>query len=277
MYDEIVEFSELSDFMDEKLRNYSSGMQVRLAFSIAIKAKSEILLIDEVLAVGDTAFQHKCLNYFKKIKREGRTVVFVTHDMASVERFCDRVLVLDKSKFLGIFTPKQASKLYQDINAESELAADANDPAPQNQNKKGSRLIEGLISDLKIGDKDKPIVCGEPLRAVIRLNTGLIKDIKLDGLMAMSFYDGSGQFMASLDSDKYTYRGESKEIIVELPHSPFISGTYTAYVSMYQKNDDGEYKVVDAFDKGTKIVAVPPNGGDGAGQLFLHESTWKPL
>src|SRR5207248_4086009 len=96
MYPSIVEFAELEQFMDQKLKNYSSGMQVRLAFSIAIRAESDILLIDEVLAVGDQSFQEKCFRYFSKIKKSNKTVIFVTHDMSNVERFCNRVLVLDK-------------------------------------------------------------------------------------------------------------------------------------------------------------------------------------
>lgn len=96
MYDEIVEFAELERFMDQKLKNYSSGMQVRLAFSIAIRAKSDILLIDEVLAVGDAAFQRKCLDYFGDLKKNKQTVVFVSHDMESVRKYCDRALLIDK-------------------------------------------------------------------------------------------------------------------------------------------------------------------------------------
>src|SRR6185312_8467854 len=95
MYDEIVAFAELEKFMDQKLKNYSSGMQVRLAFSIAIRAKSDILLIDEVLAVGDASFQQKCFDYFYKLKQDKRTVVFVSHDMGAVERFCDRAVLID--------------------------------------------------------------------------------------------------------------------------------------------------------------------------------------
>lgn len=96
MYDDIVEFAEIERFMDQKLKNYSSGMQVRLAFSIAIRANTDILLLDEVLAVGDAAFQQKCYDYFGKVKKEGKTVVFVTHDMQSVSRFCDRAILIDK-------------------------------------------------------------------------------------------------------------------------------------------------------------------------------------
>lgn len=95
MYRDIVEFAELEKFMDQKLKNYSSGMQVRLAFSIAIRAKGDILLIDEVLAVGDSAFQKKSLKYFKQLKKEKKTVVFVSHDMNSVKEFCDRGILIE--------------------------------------------------------------------------------------------------------------------------------------------------------------------------------------
>jgi ABC-2 type transport system ATP-binding protein len=94
MYDEIVAFAELEKFMDQKLKNYSSGMQVRLAFSIAIRANTDILLIDEVLAVGDERFQNKCLNFFEKAKGLDKTIIFVSHDMESVKRFCDRAIVM---------------------------------------------------------------------------------------------------------------------------------------------------------------------------------------
>ncbi len=93
-YDEVVEFAELEHYMDKKLKNYSSGMQVRLAFSMAIRAKADILLIDEVLAVGDADFQRKCFNYFKQLKKNKTTVVFVSHDMNAVREYCDRAILI---------------------------------------------------------------------------------------------------------------------------------------------------------------------------------------
>lgn len=95
MYDEIVAFAELEEFMDQKLKNYSSGMQVRLAFSVAIKAEADVLLVDEVLAVGDADFQRKCYDYFKSLKKNKKTVVFVTHDMDAVREYCDRALLIE--------------------------------------------------------------------------------------------------------------------------------------------------------------------------------------
>jgi len=119
MYDDIVDFAELEDFMEERLKNYSSGMQVRLAFSIAIQAKGDILILDEVLAVGDEAFQKKCYSYFDQLKREKKTVVLVTHDMNTVERFCNKAVFLEKGTVKLIGKPHNVAAAYSRSNDES--------------------------------------------------------------------------------------------------------------------------------------------------------------
>lgn len=100
MYKDIVEFAELEEFMDQKLKNYSSGMQVRLAFSIAIRAHSDILLLDEVLAVGDAAFQQKCFNYFEDLKRQKKTMVLVSHSLDTVRSYCNRGILINEGKVI---------------------------------------------------------------------------------------------------------------------------------------------------------------------------------
>lgn len=116
-YSEIVEFAELERFMDQKLKNYSSGMLVRLAFSIAIQAHNGILLVDEVLAVGDERFQNKCLKVFAEIKKDpNKTVIFVSHDMGSVQRFCDRAMVVDNGALLYIGDTDEAAFRYKKLN-----------------------------------------------------------------------------------------------------------------------------------------------------------------
>ena len=109
MYNEIVKFAELEDFMDQKLKNYSSGMQVRLAFSIAIRAKGDILILDEVLAVGDAAFQEKCNAYFASLHGK-QTVILVTHAMENVERFCDRAILIENGKIIKNGEPKEVAE-----------------------------------------------------------------------------------------------------------------------------------------------------------------------
>lgn len=115
MYDEIVAFAELEDFMEEKLKNYSSGMQVRLAFSIAIRAQSDILLLDEVLAVGDEAFQKKCYQYFTELRKNKRTVVLVTHDMDAVQRFCSKAIMIDNGKIVASGNSADVAQAYREV------------------------------------------------------------------------------------------------------------------------------------------------------------------
>jgi len=115
-FDAIIAFAELEDFLDMRLKNYSSGMHVRLAFSVAIQVDAEVLLIDEVLAVGDARFQQKCFDQFQRLKREGRTILFVTHDMGAVERFCDRAMLLDKGKMLALGEPAAIARRYNELN-----------------------------------------------------------------------------------------------------------------------------------------------------------------
>ena len=121
MYDDIVDFAELHDFMDQKLKNYSSGMQVRLAFSVAIKAQGDILVLDEVLAVGDEAFQRKCANFFEKVKNDPtKTVILVTHDMSAVRRYCSRAIMIDGGKIVDQGDPDDVADSYSLENISSD-------------------------------------------------------------------------------------------------------------------------------------------------------------
>lgn len=115
MYNDIWKFAELEKFQDQKLKNYSSGMQVRLAFSIAIRAKGDILLLDEVLAVGDAAFQQKCNDYFKTLKDNKQTVILVTHSMDNVTKFCTRAILIDNGKIIEQGKPSVVAKKYLEL------------------------------------------------------------------------------------------------------------------------------------------------------------------
>lgn len=123
MYDDIVAFAELENFMDQKLKNYSSGMQVRLAFSVATRAKADVLLIDEVLAVGDADFQRKCFNYFRSLKSQNTTIVFVSHDMEAVREFCDRCALIDSNKVIYEGSPEVAAEKYLKLFAQENVEA----------------------------------------------------------------------------------------------------------------------------------------------------------
>ena len=112
----MIDFAELREFEELKLKNYSSGMHVRLAFSVAIQVDADILLVDEVLAVGDAAFQQKCFDVFNGMRDEGRTIVFVTHDMGSLNRFCHRALLLERGAMVHLGEPHEVADRYLELN-----------------------------------------------------------------------------------------------------------------------------------------------------------------
>jgi ABC-2 type transport system ATP-binding protein len=114
--DAIIEFAELEEFMNLKLKNFSSGMHVRLAFAVAVEVDADVLLIDEVLAVGDASFQQKCFDQFARLKAEGRTIIFVTHDMGAVEHFCDRAMLMEHGRVVSIGDSPTVTRRYNELN-----------------------------------------------------------------------------------------------------------------------------------------------------------------
>src|SRR3954470_15792953 len=115
-YEQVLEFSELQEFETVKLKNYSSGMHVRLAFAVMIQVDADILLIDEVLAVGDAAFQQKCFDEFNRLRDAGKTIMLVTHDMGAVRRFCHRALLMDRGRVVELGDPERVGASYLELN-----------------------------------------------------------------------------------------------------------------------------------------------------------------
>lgn len=152
MYDEIVAFAELEDFMEEKLKNYSSGMQVRLAFSIAIRAKSDILLLDEVLAVGDEAFQRKCENYFRQLRKQKKTVILVTHSMGNVRKYCSRAMLIRDGKIVSCGNPDDVANEYsiENLYKKDKNTSASNEPESDKKIRVTNLAVkltpEGMIS-----------------------------------------------------------------------------------------------------------------------------------
>lgn len=155
MYDDIVEFAELGEFMDQKLKNYSSGMQVRLAFSCAIRAKSDILVLDEILAVGDEAFQRKCNDYFDKIKKDkNQTVVLVTHSMESVKQYCNKAMMIHNGKIVINGNPEDVAEEY---SIENFRKNETEKPKDETQDKYKIGLSE-LVPKFEIKMISKPLL-----------------------------------------------------------------------------------------------------------------------
>jgi ABC-type polysaccharide/polyol phosphate transport system ATPase subunit len=127
-FERVIDFAELHEFVDLKLKNYSSGMQVRLAFSVMIEVDADILLIDEVLAVGDASFQQKCFDVFRRMRDEGRTILFVTHDMGAVRKFCHRAMLIERGDVKLIGEPDHVASHYVELNfGRDNIGADGDD------------------------------------------------------------------------------------------------------------------------------------------------------
>jgi ABC-type polysaccharide/polyol phosphate transport system ATPase subunit len=160
-FDDIIAFAELEDFLDLKLKNYSSGMSVRLAFAVSIQVDAEILLVDEVLAVGDAAFQQKCFEQFDRLKAEGRTIIFVTHDMTTVERFCDRAMLIDRGSVQMIGAPHEIARAYNELNF-GRLVHDQPDEEARYGDHAEAEILDCWFEDGD-GDRVTTLAQGEPV------------------------------------------------------------------------------------------------------------------
>jgi len=161
--DDVIEFAELEEFVDLKLKNFSSGMRVRLAFSLLMQSDADLLLIDEVLAVGDASFQHKCHKAFHRLRDEGRTIIFVTHDMGAAQQYCHRAVLLERGRLVFSGTPAATARRYVKLNEEAERPApEADLPIPS-----GAHAPIGVrevwVED-DAGERTIAVPNGEPLR-----------------------------------------------------------------------------------------------------------------
>jgi ABC-type polysaccharide/polyol phosphate transport system ATPase subunit len=172
-YRQIIEFAELEEFQELKLKNYSSGMHVRLAFSVAVQVDADILLIDEVLAVGDAAFQQKCFDVFNRMRDEGKTILFVTHDMFSVKRFCHRAMLLHHGELVAIGDPADIGDRYLELNFSGD--------GPEAERPSGDRVGDGFarIADAWLendaGERVTQVLQGMrcTFRAVVQFNEAI--------------------------------------------------------------------------------------------------------
>jgi ABC-type polysaccharide/polyol phosphate transport system ATPase subunit len=172
--DEVIDFAELREFEELKLKNYSSGMHVRLAFSVAIQVDADVLLVDEVLAVGDAAFQQKCFDVFHRMRDDGRTIVFVTHDMGSLNRFCHRALLLERGRTVHLGEPHEVADRYLEIN----FGRDANASGGVAEGRGGdgeARVVEAWIEDER-GARPAAIAQGQ--RIVLKARVCFAVDVE---------------------------------------------------------------------------------------------------
>lgn len=201
MYDEIVEFAEIERFMDQKLKNYSSGMQVRLAFSIAIRANTDILVLDEVLAVGDEAFQRKCFAYFEELKRKKKTVILVTHGMDNVRKFCNKAIMIRDGRVVASGSPEDVANEYTVENIQTMVST--GDDAEEKQTTVQNFSIE-VVGNKQITQNDK---------IKIRLS---YKTLEPTELMTIATVTDLRHNVAIFDTPSKFIKSDSNEIVTQL-------------------------------------------------------------
>jgi ABC-type polysaccharide/polyol phosphate transport system ATPase subunit len=235
--DAVIEFAELGDFIDLKLKNYSSGMLVRLAFSVMMEADADILLIDEVLAVGDAAFQQKCADAFREMKMAGKTIILVTHEMRTVEEYCHRAMLVDGGQIQYIGDPDEVGRRYLRLNFEK--GSDASEAAPQSSPE--VRLLDARIEDAD-GTRLTNLEQGHQLR--LRVDLEVLRDAP--GL-AVGFIvanaDGIGVFQFGAEVTDENGRAElvaGSRIRIEADiENLLVSGRYFVHCGVNRAHDAG--------------------------------------
>jgi ABC-type polysaccharide/polyol phosphate transport system ATPase subunit len=165
--DAVVAFAELDEFVDLKLKNYSSGMLVRLAFSLLMEVDADVLLIDEVLAVGDAAFQQKCADAFREMKAAGKTIVLVTHEMATVEEYCHRAMLISDGRIAHLGEPDEVGRRYLRLNFE-RASTGGSSPAAGSSEAAGVRMLDARIADAD-GNRVSSVEHGDEMRIQIEI------------------------------------------------------------------------------------------------------------
>jgi ABC-type polysaccharide/polyol phosphate transport system ATPase subunit len=261
-FDEIVAFAELDDFIDAPVKTYSSGMYMRLGFAVAINVDPDVLLVDEVLAVGDEAFTHKCLDKFGEFRRKGRTVLLVTHSLDLVTRFCDEALWLDAGVVRIDGDPRRVVDAYlQDVAQAENMAlvhaaatppdppagserSEPTDPLPPNmfeadEGRWGSREVEITAVDV-IGRDGRPtyvLHSGDPLEIRLRVLarapiTDLVFGIGIFNAEGVCCY-GTNTSIEGATSSALTGTGEVRFAI---DHLELVDGTYKLDVAAHREN-----------------------------------------
>jgi ABC-type polysaccharide/polyol phosphate transport system ATPase subunit len=216
----IIEFAELERFVDLKLKNYSSGMQVRLGFASMIQAEADIYLVDEVLAVGDARFQEKCFDTFRRLKREERTVVFVTHDLATVERFCDRVLLLEQGEVVADGDAHGVILTYREHDLDQERAGISAGDGAGRRLGDGAATIEDAWLERANGERTAVFPQGEQVTVRARIAFAQAMDDPVFGLVVKG--EAGEQVMAT------------NTILADTPTGSFAEGDEAVYAVSFE-------------------------------------------
>lgn len=277
-FDEIVDFAEVEQFLDTPVKHYSSGMYVRLAFAVAAHLNPEILVIDEVLAVGDVAFQKKCLGKMGEVSRGGRTVLFVSHNMAAVENLCSRAVVLHLGELEFDGTSKDAIQYY--LNSLSSQSGTGHIVDLDGVGARVSRQGPWLKTLEFLTGNDEPLIEGLPMgsRIKIKVHFDLPKATSNFNL-GLGFNNGYGQriFTAHtrFEPERWEAECQGRQVIsCDIPSFPLVAGEYSVKVWLEAHGseadaieDAAKFRVLESDFYGTG--KMPFNG------VFALEHHWR--
>jgi len=238
--DRVIDFAELREFADLKLKNYSSGMLVRLAFAVMMEADADVLLIDEVLAVGDASFQQKCADAFHLMKAEGKTIVLVTHEMAAVEAYCHRAMLLSDGQIRHVGDPGEVGREYLKLNFANEAEA-APEPAAEveeavaaedDEEGAGARLVSCVVEDAR-GVETGTVELGEPIHVrveieLLRKPPGLHVGIVIANADDVSLFEIS---VPVRSEDGYDIKGD-RVVVTATAQNPLATGRHFVHVGI---------------------------------------------
>ncbi len=267
LFDDIVEFAELEQFIDEPVRNYSSGMYMRLGFSVAIHVEPEILLVDEILAVGDLTFQKRCLDRFARLRDEGRTVVVVSHDLDMIGRLCDSSVWINKGELASVGS---SSSVLEDFISHDENS----DMSMSNQSHQLRLKPDDLVKSLDLVD-----INGQSMSSTASGQPALIR-VRYDAdgagepvTVALGLYRADGTHVSSINSGAATSAGNDVGIIevdYEMPSLPVQPGTYEISIALHSRD------MTKVFERHTHLFRfeVDPVAGSHQTGLVALGGNW---
>jgi ABC-type polysaccharide/polyol phosphate transport system ATPase subunit len=261
-YEQVIEFAELQEFKDLKLKNYSSGMHVRLAFAVSIQVDADILLIDEVLAVGDAAFQQKCFDVFNEMRDNGKTIVFVTHDMGSMKRFCHRAMLLERGEQLCIGDTQEVADRYLEINFGREPEA-AGERLEDGRGGDGdARVIEVALCD----DQGQPLSSAQQHRRVmLRVRVLFMVDVE-DPMASVYIHNDEHKAVivatTELDNERSGSFHAGEEVVFSFAFDNVLApGRYSPLIQLAHRGSGLD--VIDRFEGGFSFVVTGPTALGG--------------
>ena len=260
--DEIASFAELGEFFDVPVRTYSSGMYMRLGFAVATHLDADILLLDEVFAVGDEAFQRKCFGKILELRERGRTIVFVSHAAPAVERVCERAILLTSGRVVHDGAAREVIKHYQQLIAGEEASAQ------QHAWGTGEATVVGVRLEGSDGEEQRQFVSGGPL--AVRLAIELSPNVS-PPRVAVEFRDANGGLLGASEATAEELgweTGRSREVCFEVPRLPLSDGLFRLSVALGDPHSTRQYH---RLDSAAEFTVFPDEHSRG---WFRFEGDW---